>query len=76
MSGLQQQLKNNTDGLPKAWKVHDSHEPFYSGGKTEVILSPPTELWQSTVYQLSEALVKRAERDEPITKSKLLHTKA
>ena len=28
-----------TDTLPKAWQVHDSHEPFYSGGTAQVVLA-------------------------------------
>jgi len=36
----QQDLKEASDGLSKVWKVQDSHEPFYSGGRAEVVLAP------------------------------------
>lgn len=26
-------LKQASDGLSKVWKVHKSHDPYYSGGK-------------------------------------------
>jgi U3 small nucleolar RNA-associated protein 13 len=37
-----QDLKEANDGLSKVWKVHDKHEPFYTGGHVEVILSTPS----------------------------------
>jgi len=36
----QQDLKEASDGLSKVWAVQDSHEPFFSGGRAEVVLAP------------------------------------
>lgn len=44
-----------TDTLPKAWQVHDSHEPFYSGGVAQVILAPTTAPSSNNSLSLSQS---------------------